>query len=81
MQFDKLAEADGFEVIDATPDAHAVFRRLQEGISRVLSGEPRSPLFEADAHAGTAEKAKEKEKEGKPVAQASGKKSDQEAKR
>jgi dTMP kinase len=66
VQFDKLAEEDGFEVIDATPDAHAVFRRLQEGISRVLSGEPRTPLFAADAHAPSSEKAKAKE--GKPGA-------------
>jgi len=79
VQFDKLAEEDGFEVIDATPDAHAVFRRLQEGISRVLSGETRAPLFAAEANAGTAEKAKEKE--GKPAAQAPGKESDQEASR
>lgn len=79
VQFDKLAEEDGFEVIDATPDAHAVFRRLQEGISRVLSGEPRSPLFAGEAPATPGEKVKEKE--GKPVAQAAGKDSDQEASR
>ena len=79
VQFDKLAEEDGFEVIDATPDAHAVFRRLQEGITRVLSGEPRAPLFAVEAPAATAEKVKEKE--GKPGAQASGKESDQEASR
>ncbi len=44
-QFDKLAEEYNFEVIDAAADIRAVFERLRGGITRVLSGEPREPLF------------------------------------
>jgi len=44
-QFDTLAQEYGFEVIDATPDIRTVFERLRSGIARVLSGEPREPLF------------------------------------
>jgi len=44
-EFDTLAQEYNFEVIDATPAVHTVFERLREGISRVLSGEPREPLF------------------------------------
>jgi dTMP kinase len=81
-QFDKLAEEDGFDVIDATPDAHTVFRRLQEGISRVLSGEPPAPLFAGATLAAAGEKTeKTKEKEGKPAAHAAGKETDQPASR
>jgi thymidylate kinase len=77
-QFDKLAEEDGFEVIDATPDVHTVFRRLQEGISRVLSGEPHPPLFASDAHAPGE---KPREKQSRPPAHASVKEAEQEASR
>jgi hypothetical protein len=44
-EFDKLAKEYNFEVIDATPDARSVFERLRAGVARVLSGEPREPLF------------------------------------
>lgn len=44
-QFDVLAEEYAFDVVDATPDVRTVFRQLTEGIGRVLSGEPREPLF------------------------------------
>jgi len=44
-QFDVLAEEYGFEVIDASGDIRTVFERLRAGITRVLSGEPREPLF------------------------------------
>lgn len=44
-QFDVLAEEYGFEVVDASADVRTVFERLRDGIARVLSGEPREPLF------------------------------------
>ena len=44
-QFDTLAEEYNFEVIDASSDIRTVFRGLRDGIARVLSGEPREPLF------------------------------------
>jgi dTMP kinase len=44
-QFDKMAQEYDFTVIDASPDIRAVFERLRAGISRVLKGEPREPLF------------------------------------
>jgi len=44
-QFDILGEEYGFEVVDASADIRTVFERLRAGISRVLSGEPREPLF------------------------------------
>ncbi|MHB8653137.1 MAG: dTMP kinase [Terriglobia bacterium] len=44
-QFDVLAEEYGFEVIDASGDARTVFETLRSGISRVLSGEAREPIF------------------------------------
>ncbi len=44
-QFDVLAEEYSFEVIDASPDVRKVFEKLRAGIARVLSGEPREPLF------------------------------------
>ncbi len=77
-QFDKLAEEDGFEVIDATPDVHTVFRRLQEGITRVLSGQPRTPLFASEARP-TEDKAKGKE--ARVPAHASAQEAEQEASR
>ncbi len=45
QQFDVLAEEYGFEVVDASADVRTVFERLRDGIARVLSGEPREPLF------------------------------------
>ena len=44
-QFDVLAEEYSFEVIDASADIRTVFERLRAGVGRVLSGEPREPLF------------------------------------
>ncbi len=44
-QFDVLAEEYGFEVVDASLDVRTVFERLRDGIGRVLTGEPREPLF------------------------------------
>jgi dTMP kinase len=44
-QFDKMAQEYDFTVIDASPDVRTVFERLRAGISRVLKGEPREPLF------------------------------------
>ena len=44
-EFDRLAKEYNFEVIDATPDARIVFEHLRAGVARVLSGEPREPLF------------------------------------
>ncbi len=44
-QFDKLAEEYAFEVIDASADIRTVFEQLRAGIARVLTGEPREPLF------------------------------------
>ena len=44
-QFDVLAEEYGFEVIDASGDTRTVFETLRSGISRVLSGEAREPIF------------------------------------
>jgi dTMP kinase len=48
-QFDKLAEEYNFEVIDASADIRTVFERLRAGVARVLSGEPREPLFSVAA--------------------------------
>jgi dTMP kinase len=45
QQFEVLAEEYGFEVVDASADVRTVFERLRDGIARVLSGEPREPLF------------------------------------
>jgi len=44
-EFDNLAGEYNFEVIDATPDIRSVFGKLRQGVARVLSGEPREPLF------------------------------------
>src|SRR5579863_2499583 len=46
-QFDVLAEEYNFDVIDASADIRTVFESLRAGISRVLSGELREPLFDA----------------------------------
>ena len=50
-QFDKLAQEYSFEVVDASADIRTIFGRLREGIARVLSGEPREPLFAVTAPA------------------------------
>ncbi len=44
-QFEVLAQEYGFEIVDASADIRTVFERLKAGIARVLSGEPREPLF------------------------------------
>ncbi|MGD0693388.1 MAG: thymidylate kinase [Terriglobia bacterium] len=44
-QFDVLAQEYGFEVIDASADIRTIFEQLQAGISRVLNGGTREPLF------------------------------------
>jgi dTMP kinase len=44
-QFDVLAEEYGFEVIDASADFRTIFDALRTGISRVLNGEHREPIF------------------------------------
>jgi dTMP kinase len=44
-EFENLAKEYSFEVIDASPDVRIVFERLRAGVARVLSGEPREPLF------------------------------------
>jgi len=56
-EFDNLAKEYDFEVIDATPDVRTIFERLRAGISRVLSGEPREPLFLVSAPAAEPEEA------------------------
>lgn len=57
-QFEVLAQEYRFEVIDASADIRTVFEALRAGIFRVLSGEPREPLFSVarpEAVAGEAE--------------------------
>jgi dTMP kinase len=44
-RFDELAAEYQSDVIDASADADTIFRQLRDGIARVLSGEPREPLF------------------------------------
>jgi dTMP kinase len=44
-QFDVLAQEYNFEVIDATAEIRVVFEALRSGISRVLRGEAREPIF------------------------------------
>jgi dTMP kinase len=44
-QFDLLAEKYVFDVIDASGSPQGVFGQLRDKIGRVLSGEPREPLF------------------------------------
>jgi dTMP kinase len=48
-QFDKMAQEYDFTVIDASPNIGTVFERLRAGISRVVKGEPREPLFAGPA--------------------------------
>ena len=50
-QFDAMAQEYDFTVIDASPGVQTVFERLRAGISRVLKGEPREPLFDVPASA------------------------------
>jgi dTMP kinase len=44
-RFDELAAEYQFEVIDASTDVGTIFRQLRDGVARVLSGEPKEPLF------------------------------------
>jgi dTMP kinase len=44
-EFENLAKEYNFEIIDASSPVRTVFERLRAGIARVLSGEPREPLF------------------------------------
>ncbi|HKS96654.1 MAG TPA: thymidylate kinase [Terriglobia bacterium] len=44
-RFDELAAEYQFDVVDASADVDTIFRQLRDGIARVLSGEPREPLF------------------------------------
>ena len=74
-EFDKLAKEYNFEVVDATPDVHTVFEHLRTGIARVLSGEPREPLFSVPPTSGEiaepgARKVLETPAAGKPAASA-----------
>jgi dTMP kinase len=75
-QFDVLAEEYGFDVIDASADIRTVFESLRSGISRVLSGEAREPLFDptraknpAEADDSPAEHESQGAKGSKPVAE------------
>ncbi len=54
-QFEVLAEEYAFDIVDASADARTVFDRLKAGITRVLSGEPREPLFSIPQPKETAE--------------------------
>lgn len=44
-RFDELATEYQFDVVDASAEVDTIFRQLRDGIARVLSGEPREPLF------------------------------------
>jgi dTMP kinase len=59
QQFDVLGEEYGFEIVDASVDVRTVFERLRAGIARVLSGEPREPLFAVRGPKETAESRQE----------------------
>jgi dTMP kinase len=48
-QFDALAKEYEFDVIDASADVGTIFAALRTGISRVLTGEAREPLFSVSA--------------------------------
>ena len=50
-EFERLAKEYNFEIIDASPDPRSVFEHLRAGVARVLSGEPREPLFSVVAPA------------------------------
>lgn len=51
-QFDRLAEEDKFNVIDATGDIHSIFEQLQAGIAGCLRADPRSKESAAAQPAG-----------------------------
>jgi dTMP kinase len=78
-EFEALGEQYAFELVDASVDVRTVFDQLCDGISRVLSGESREPLFavprptpaaeEAEAPAAAPEKGEGPEPEA-PRAQA-----------
>jgi len=54
-QFEVLGEEYGFDIVDASADPRTVFEQLKAGIARVLSGEPREPLFAIPRPKETAE--------------------------
>jgi dTMP kinase len=68
-QFDVLAQEYGFEVVDASADSRTVFDQLRDGISRVLTGEPKEPLFNVRK---PAEPEKAEVKKAEPSAAGSG---------
>lgn len=68
-QFDVLAQEYGFEVVDASANVQTIFDRLRDGISRVLTGEPREPLFNVKR---PAESEKAEAKKTEPAAMAGG---------
>jgi len=66
-EFEHLAKEYNFEVIDATPDVRTVFEHLRAGVARVLSGEPREPLFSVPTPAGEPSEAASKKVLEMPV--------------
>jgi len=54
-QFEVLGEEYGFDFVDASAGSRTVFEQLKAGIARVLSGEPREPLFAIPRSKETAE--------------------------
>jgi dTMP kinase len=54
-QFEVLGEEYGFDFVDASAGSRTVFEQLKAGIARVLSGEPREPLFAIPRAKETAE--------------------------
>ena len=68
-QFDVLAQEYGFDVVDASANVQTIFDRLRDGIGRVLTGEPREPLFNVRRPAETE---KVEAKKAEPVAAAGG---------
>ena len=54
-QFEVLGEEYGFDFVDASAGSRTVFEQLKAGIARVLSGEPREPLFAIPRPKETAE--------------------------
>ena len=54
-QFEVLGEEYGFDFVDASAGSRTVFEQLKSGIARVLSGEPREPLFAIPRPKETAE--------------------------
>jgi dTMP kinase len=57
-EFDNLAKEYSFEVIDASVEVRPVFEHLRKGITRVLAGETREPLFSAPRPAAERESGK-----------------------